>query len=86
MAADNVTLFGTTAGGGIALAQMLWPPTVTAILMGNEAQGLPAEIQAALNFNLTIPMPEGVDSYSVNAAAAIILYTAAQAQSRKINP
>jgi len=54
--------------------------------MGNEAQGLPAEIQAALNFNLTIPMPEGVDSYSVNAAAAIILYTAAQAQSRKINP
>lgn len=86
MAADNVTLVGTTAGGGIALAQMLWPPTVTAILMGNEAQGLPAEIQAALNFNLTIPMPEGVDSYSVNAAAAIILYTAAQAQSRKINP
>ena len=54
--------------------------------MGNEAQGLPAEIQAALNFNLTIPMPEGVDSYSVNAAAAIILYTAAQAQNRKINP
>lgn len=80
LATCDVTLVGTTVGGGIALSQMEWPDTVTAILMGNEAEGLPAEVQAALDFNLTIPMAEGVDSYSVNAAAAIILHTAAQAQ------
>lgn len=76
----DVKLVGTTAGGGIALAKMNWPDTVTAILMGNEAEGLPAEVQGAIDFNLTIPMPAGVDSFSVNAAAAIILYTAVQAQ------
>lgn len=80
LATCNITLVGTTAGGGIALSQMEWPDSVTAILMGNEAEGLPTEVQAALDFNLTIPMAEGVDSYSVNAAAAIILYTAAQPQ------
>jgi len=44
------------------------------VLMGNEAEGLPAAIAAAVDANVTIPMAAGVDSYSVNAAAAIVLY------------
>ncbi|MBP6016779.1 MAG: RNA methyltransferase [Candidatus Promineofilum sp.] len=80
LAACGVTLVGTAATGGLVLSRMAWPDSVTAILMGNEAEGLPAEVQAALDFNLTIPMREGVDSYSVNAAAAIILHMAAQSQ------
>ena len=43
-------------------------------LMGNEAQGLPPEVAAAVDVCVTIPMAPGVDSFSVNAAAAIVLY------------
>ena len=76
--AHEVVMAGTAAGGGISLPRVSWPRRPTAILMGNEAEGLPAEVAAVLDFAVTIPMPEGVDSYSVNAAAAIVLYAAAQ--------
>ncbi len=52
--------------------------------MGNEAGGLPPDIQATLDYTVTIPMPTGVDSYSVNAAAAIILYAASQSLSARL--
>ena len=74
-----IALVGTAAAGGTPVAQMVWPRGGAAVLMGNEAEGLPLDVQAALDYNITIPMPAGVDSYSVNAAAAIVLYVAAQA-------
>lgn len=83
-----VTVVGTAAGenadgeilmdGPIPLQKFNWPGRDTAILMGNEAGGLPPDIQATLDHTVTIPMSGGVDSYSVNAAAAIILYVASQ--------
>lgn len=76
----HIATAGTAARGGIPLPQMEWSRAGVAILMGNEAEGLPPAIQAALDFNITIPMPNDVDSYSVNAAAAVILYAAAQAR------
>jgi TrmH family RNA methyltransferase len=76
----GVALVGTSAAGGIAPDALEWPPRATAVLMGNEAEGLPVETQAVVDYNVTIPMPDGVDSYSVNAAAAIILYTARTAR------
>ena len=75
----GIALVGTAAAGGTPVAQMVWPRGGAAVLMGNEAEGLPLDVQAALDYNITIPMPAGVDSYSVNAAAAIVLYVAAQA-------
>lgn len=77
---ERVFLVGTAARDGIPLPEVAWPHRATAILMGNEAEGLPAAIRDALDYNITIPMPDGVDSYSVNAAAAIVLYAAAQAR------
>lgn len=74
----GIALVGTAAAGGTPLGQMVWPRRGAAVLMGNEAEGLPLDVQAALDYNVTIPMPAGVDSYSVNAAAAIVLYVAAQ--------
>ncbi len=74
----GVAAAGTVARGGTPLPDVTWPRTGSAILMGNEAEGLPPEIEATLDFSITIPMPDDVDSYSVNAAAAIILYTAAR--------
>lgn len=76
----GIAAAGTAARGGLPLPEVVWPRSGTAILMGNEAEGLPAAVQVALDFTITIPMPTTVDSYSVNAAAAVILYTAAQAR------
>lgn len=76
---QSAAIVGTAAGGAIPLPRFHWPAQDTAILMGNEAEGLPAAVQAALDHAVTIPMPDGVDSYSVNAAAAIMLYAARQA-------
>ncbi len=77
----SVSTVGTAAAGATPLNVFNWPERHTAILMGNEAEGLAAGVRAALDHAVTIPMPDGVDSYSVNAAAAIILHRAAVAQS-----
>jgi len=45
-----------------------------ALIMGSEAFGLPDEIADRMHRRLTIPMPEGVDSFSVNAAAAVLAF------------
>jgi len=44
------------------------------VFVGGEAFGLPDAVAAALDQRVSIPMPAGVDSFSVNAAAAILLY------------
>ena len=70
----GVTAVATSASGGVSLPDL--PPSSgpLAVLMGNEAEGLPPEVATAVDVCVTIPMPPGVDSYSVNAAAAIVLY------------
>lgn len=49
-----------------------------ALFMGNEGAGLPDAVVRVLDERVTIPMPEGVDSFSVNAAAAVLLYELAR--------
>lgn len=71
-----VMLVGTAARDATPLPTMEWPHRPIAVLMGNEAEGLSPEVVAALDYTVTIPMPAGVDSFSVNAAAAIVLYMA----------
>jgi tRNA G18 (ribose-2'-O)-methylase SpoU len=46
----------------------------TALLFGNEAQGLSAEYINLCDRRITIPMHMGTDSLNVSAAAGIILY------------
>ena len=70
----GVVAVGTTAAGGVPLPTFAWPAAPVAVLMGNEAEGLPPAVAAALDFAVTIPMAAGVDSYSVNAAAAIVCF------------
>lgn len=45
-----------------------------AVFMGSEAFGLPSELVRQIKSKVYIPMPKGVDSFSVNAAAAVVLY------------
>jgi TrmH family RNA methyltransferase len=54
-----------------------WDVTIDrppALFMGNEGAGLPHAVVRVLDEPVTIPMPAGVDSFSVNAAAAVLLY------------
>lgn len=46
----------------------------TALWLGSEAAGLPAAIVRQCQRSVSIPMPSGIDSFSINAAAAVLLY------------
>lgn len=65
---------GTAVSGGTPLPEATFAERGTAVLLGNEYFGLPDDLTARLDTLVTIPMVDGVDSFSVNAAAAIILY------------
>lgn len=49
-----------------------------ALFFGAEGKGLPAGLAARLDGTVRIPMQPGVDSLSVGAAAAVLLYEAAR--------
>ncbi len=70
----NVQTIGTVADGGIPLPHFKQGAGGTAVFMGSEYFGLPAELLHQLDARVTIPMLPGIDSFSVNAAAAIVLY------------
>lgn len=70
----NVVTVGTAAVGKRPLQNSQFPNSGVALFMGNEYHGLPELLRCKLDINITIPMPAGVDSFSVNAATAIVLY------------
>ncbi len=65
---------GTAVTGGTLLPEARFGGKGTAVFLGNEYFGLPDDLTAQLDTLVTIPMAAGIDSFSVNAAAAIILY------------
>jgi len=76
--AAGLQLLATTVDGETPLDQAnLSAPT--AWLFGPEAHGLPADIAAAADHRVHIPMAGGAESLNVAAAAAICLYQSARA-------
>ncbi len=66
---------GAVARGGIPLPEVELPAAVPfALFVGREAFGLAGKTASSLDTLVTIPMASNIDSYSVNAAAAIALY------------
>ena len=56
-----------------------WPDEVqtkssTALLVGNEAHGLPPEVVAAAGVRVSIPMPGGTESFNAGVAGSILAY------------
>jgi signal transduction histidine kinase len=49
-----------------------------AVLLGNEAQGLPAEVQALADETVRVPIAGAAESLNLAAAAAVILFEAAR--------
>jgi RNA methyltransferase, TrmH family len=68
---------GTAAHGGTdyTAADLTRP---TALVLGNEANGLPAEAAAALDGTLTIPMVGRSESLNVGMAAAVLSFEVAR--------
>lgn len=62
----------TVGAGGVGPSEI--PDGPVAVLVGNEAHGLPAEVVVGADWRLTIPMPGGTESLNAAAAASIALY------------
>ncbi len=68
---------GTSSAAGDAL----WDTDLTgpvALVLGNEANGLPADVEAGLDGRVTIPMWGRAESLNVAMAATLFLYEAAR--------
>jgi TrmH family RNA methyltransferase len=77
----GLQLLATAVDGEVSLddaASLLSKPTTW--LFGPESHGLPADVAAAADHRVRIPMRGGAESLNVAAAAAICLYQSARAQ------
>jgi tRNA G18 (ribose-2'-O)-methylase SpoU len=61
--------------GGVACERIDFR-AATALLLGSEGAGIPADLLAAAAARAAIPMEPGVESLSVGAAAAVLLFEA----------
>jgi TrmH family RNA methyltransferase len=70
----NVFTIGATGDALTLLPKASVPDQTVALFVGNEGKGLSPTVRASLNLLVAIPMSETIDSFSINAATAIILY------------
>lgn len=70
----GVPLVGLVTSGGVPLWEVETEGRRPALVVGGEAFGLSAPVRGLMDALGTIPMADRVDSFSVNAAAAIALY------------
>jgi TrmH family RNA methyltransferase len=71
------TVVGAEARGGTTYDTVDWTVPI-ALFLGGEGAGLPRDLAAALDLRVAVPMAPGVESLSVNAAAAVLLFEAAR--------
>ncbi|MFH1869160.1 MAG: RNA methyltransferase [Pseudomonadota bacterium] len=77
LATRSVTSVATVANGGRSLYELdLGGPLLW--LMGNEGAGLSAELIAAADLRVTIPLAGGTESLNVAAATAVCLFEASR--------
>lgn len=72
LAAHQVTLWGTDAGG--MPLEAVSPPARLALAVGNEGAGLSDELRALCSDVVSLSMAPGVESLNVAVAAGITLY------------
>jgi TrmH family RNA methyltransferase len=72
--AAGLEVLAAVSEGGVPLPQLCRAKRAAALLVGSEAFGLDPGIAGAADRQVTVPMSSRVDSFSVNAAAAVLLY------------
>jgi len=78
-AARALVRVGAAARDGVAYDRLDWNRPI-ALFLGSEGAGLPPVIAASLDAIVTIPMRDGVESLSVAAAGAVLLFEASRAR------
>jgi TrmH family RNA methyltransferase len=73
----GLRVVGADARDAVAYDAFDWAGPI-AMLVGSEGAGLPGEVVGRLDARVGIPMAPGVESLSVNAAAAVLLFEAAR--------
>jgi RNA methyltransferase, TrmH family len=73
----GLRIFAATARGGTPLPECELRVS-SAVLLGGEGGGLPADLVDAADVRLTIPMHPPVESLNVAIAAALVIYEAAK--------
>jgi TrmH family RNA methyltransferase len=74
LAEEGVQRVAAFSADGIPLPAAVFSRHGRALCVGNEYAGLPEESRNAFDLCVTIPMSPDIDSFSVNAATAILLY------------
>ena len=72
--AHRVLTVGAATEASDLLPQIQFPNRTIALFVGNEGKGISASLRAQLDQLVAIPMGASIDSFSVNAATAVILY------------
>ena len=68
---------GAEARNAVAYDQADWSGPI-ALFLGGEGAGLPPAVRESLDAGVAVPMAPSVESLSVNAAAAVLLFEAAR--------
>jgi TrmH family RNA methyltransferase len=79
---EGLAVIGAVPRGGISYDRIDWRPPA-ALVLGGEGSGLSPAVLSRLNARVGIPMRQGVESLSVGAAAAVLLFEAARS---RVNP
>ena len=75
----QMRIFATVLDENAVELSAVKPPARSALLFGNEAQGLEKQWVEQADQSITIPMKLGTDSLNISVAAAVFLYHFAQA-------
>jgi TrmH family RNA methyltransferase len=75
-------VFAADAHAGNAMWEVEWPERL-ALVMGNEAWGIPEDEAALADGLVRVPILGGAESLNVSAAAAVLLYEVARSRSAK---
>jgi TrmH family RNA methyltransferase len=70
----GVRTIGAATESSVRLPDARFTHHAMALFVGNEGKGLPPQLRDSLDQLVAIPMNRSIDSFSVNAATAVILY------------
>jgi 23S rRNA (guanosine2251-2'-O)-methyltransferase len=84
--AAGVWCYGADAGGEMAYDQVQWGGGGVVLVLGSEGRGLRPRVAAACDALVALPIRGRIESLSVSAAAAVLLYAAAGGHGREIAP
>lgn len=71
---NHIFTVGATGDAPTLLPKASIPGQTVALFVGNEGKGLSPTIRASLDLLVAIPMSDTIDSFSINAATAVVLY------------